>query len=88
VYPANADEMRSLLGLQTTKLPAEGMDVRQIDGYRVRVLPLEPPRISRWGRPLRRMKHRIQVECGICGKWISAGRLRQHEIYKHQLQQG
>lgn len=84
---------REALGLRRyEKLPTHGLPTYQNhefifeeeDGvqhptYAVRLLPQGPQPISRNGRPLRRMAHRLQIACLHCGCWFPTGRLRQHE---------
>lgn len=67
---ADARDMYALLG--TSRLPAEGMPERLIDGVRVYVKPLPK------ARPGRRQSLRVTAICE-CGKHIAVGRMHQHK---------
>ena len=67
---ANAHDMYRLLG--TSKLPAEGMPIRLIDGVRVYVKPLPE------GKPRERQSLRVTAICDDCGQHIAVGRMHQH----------
>lgn len=84
-WPMHYDEIRQVLGLPK-KLP-DNLTTRYwiVQGYNVKLIPQGPPKIDRWGRPDRRMKHRLLAECKGCGCWVSFGRLRQHEQGCKQL---
>ena len=69
------DEFRRAMGnpetgLFLSKWPDEGVSVREIDGFRCRVLPR--------GKGGRHAPHRAQIQCQQCTKWIFQGRLHQH----------
>lgn len=69
---AHSSQIKILLGLdQKAKLPKEGMPVREIQGIKVFVAPLDPARS-------RRRLHRVRAICPACGMEMSAGRLHQH----------
>ncbi len=79
---AHASLMKTLLGLPLkSKLPAQGMEPRVIQGVKVWVEPApDPVFINKWGRTrlLKRSTHRVMAECPDCGKHLSAGRMHQH----------
>lgn len=73
-YAANAGDMYRLLGV--SKLPAEGMSIREIQGVQVYVKPLaDGPRLPRHGK---RSSHRVIAICN-CGQHVPVGRLHQHK---------
>lgn len=73
-YPMSTAELRTALGLPK-KLPEWGRthDIWSRQGYFIRLLPRGPKERGR------RMEHRLQAQCKKCGRWVSAGRLFQHE---------
>lgn len=66
-----------LLGVDGHKLPDGGTPRRWWHGVQVYLRPIGAVRFNRWGRPTRRMAHRIRVVCS-CGRDVSAGRFVQH----------
>lgn len=84
-WPMHYDEIRQVLGLPK-KLPQNTETLFfSLQGYKVALLPQGPAKIDRWGRPDRRMEHRLKTCCKGCGCWVSFGRLRQHERGCKQL---
>ena len=64
-------EMYQMLGLDPNKhLPAEGFDVRQIQGVSFKCLPKTDQG--------RRSKHRLLMECPVCKVYLPFGRYVQH----------
>jgi len=82
---ADAHDIYKLLGLKTSKLPAEGMPEQMIHGVRVYVRPLTcPVEQSGWnGRHMRRNWQglRVMAVCE-CGQHLAVGRLHQHRCEK------
>jgi hypothetical protein len=73
--PVHSSAMLQLLGVSGSKLPAEGMPAREIQGIRVWVAPLPPREPGQRGK---RSTHRVRCACPDCGAEVSAGRLFQH----------
>jgi hypothetical protein len=74
-WPAPSHVMLKLLGIETGRLPLEGMPSREIQGVQVWVTPIgEMPANRR-----KRNAHRLMCACPDCGKVLSVGRLHQHK---------
>lgn len=73
-WAATCRDVMRFLGIQGSRLPAEGLGASYVQGIWVWVEPQRP--LAPGQR--KRSAHRIMALCPVCGKTVPVGRLRQH----------